>query len=498
MGMRLVERHEDFQAALASCKREAASSFGNDHVLVEKYILRPRHIEIQVFGDQFGDCIHLFERDCSVQRRHQKVLEEAPAPGMSVERRRQMGEAAVAAAKAVGYVGAGTVEFIATQEGQFYFMEMNTRLQVEHPVTEMITGLDLVEWQLRIAAGEPLPLKQEQLRINGHALEARIYAEDPANGFLPSTGKLLHLTPPTESLHVRVDAGVEEGDSISPFYDPMIAKLIIWDTSRDRALTRMQRALADYRVVGVSNNIDFLSRLVACPAFSRADLDTGLIERERTILLPEDRVAPNQVFLAAALAQLLWESQEAGQRLDAKSPWYARDSWRLNASATRTLAFRQGETQKSIAVSYRSSGYGLTVDGVEVAVRGAIDGRGQMRIEFDGVRCNVSVVAAGDLLHIFLHGRTWRLARVDPLSFSGDGGGVQGGLLAPMPGRIIALLAAAGTQVEKGAPLLILEAMKMEHTISAPAAGLLKAHRFAVGDQITDGAELVEFEPAKA
>jgi 3-methylcrotonyl-CoA carboxylase alpha subunit len=497
-GMRLVERHEDFQAALASCKREAASSFGNDHVLVEKYILRPRHIEIQVFGDQFGDCIHLFERDCSVQRRHQKVLEEAPAPGMSVERRRQMGEAAVAAAKAVGYVGAGTVEFIATQEGQFYFMEMNTRLQVEHPVTEMITGLDLVEWQLRIAAGEPLPLKQEQLRINGHALEARIYAEDPANGFLPSTGKLLHLTPPTESLHVRVDAGVEEGDSISPFYDPMIAKLIIWDTSRDRALTRMQRALADYRVVGVSNNIDFLSRLVACPAFSRADLDTGLIERERTILLPEDRVAPNQVFLAAALAQLLWESQEAGQRLDAKSPWYARDSWRLNASATRTLAFRQGETQKSIAVSYRSSGYGLTVDGVEVAVRGAIDGRGQMRIEFDGVRCNVSVVAAGDLLHIFLHGRTWRLARVDPLSFSGDGGGVQGGLLAPMPGRIIALLAAAGTQVEKGAPLLILEAMKMEHTISAPAAGLLKAHRFAVGDQITDGAELVEFEPAKA
>jgi 3-methylcrotonyl-CoA carboxylase alpha subunit len=362
----------------------------------------------------------------------------------------------------------------------------------------MITGLDLVEWQLRIAAGEPLPLKQEQLRINGHALEARIYAEDPANGFLPSTGKLLHLTPPTESLHVRVDAGVEEGDSISPFYDPMIAKLIIWDTSRDRALTRMQRALADYRVVGVSNNIDFLSRLVACPAFSRADLDTGLIERERTILLPEDRVAPNQVFLAAALAQLLWESQEAGQRLDAKSPWYARDSWRLNASATRTLAFRQGETQKSIAVSYRSSGYGLTVDGVEVAVRGAIDGRGQMRIEFDGVRCNVSVVAAGDLLHIFLHGRTWRLARVDPLSFSGDGGGVQGGLLAPMPGRIIALLAAAGTQVEKGAPLLILEAMKMEHTISAPAAGLLKAHRFAVGDQITDGAELVEFEPAKA
>ena len=501
-GMRVVERHEDFKAALASCKREAASSFGNDHMLVEKYIIRPRHIEIQVFGDQFGNCIHLFERDCSVQRRHQKVLEEAPAPGMSVERRRQMGEAAVVAAKAVGYVGAGTVEFIATQEGQFFFMEMNTRLQVEHPVTEMITGLDLVEWQLRVASGEPLPLKQEQLRINGHALEARIYAEDPAKGFLPSTGKLLHLAPPKESLHVRVDGGVEEGDSISPFYDPMIAKLIVWDSNRDRALARMQQALADYRVVGVSNNIDFLSRLVACPAFTRADLDTGLIERERAYLFPEDQVAPTEAYLVAALAQLLWEADlaqdEAGEGLNGKSPWHVRDAWRLNASGMRTLVFRQGETQKDVAVSYRSSGYGLTVDGVEVAVRGEIDGRGRMQIEFDGVRRNVTVITAGDLRHIFLPGRAWRLALVDPLRFSGDGGDVQGGLLAPMPGRIIALLAAAGTLVEKGAPLLILEAMKMEHTISAPAAGLLKAHRFAVGDQITDGVELVDFEPTKA
>ncbi|HJW02181.1 MAG TPA: acetyl-CoA carboxylase biotin carboxylase subunit, partial [Azospira sp.] len=283
-GMRLVEKGEDFIGALASCQREARSSFGDDQVLVEKYITRPRHIEIQVFGDSLGNCVYLFERDCSVQRRHQKVLEEAPAPGMTPERRRQMGEAAVAAAKAVGYVGAGTVEFIATstyaQDGTFYFMEMNTRLQVEHPVTEMITGQDLVEWQLRVAAGEPLPLKQEQLENRGHALEARIYAEDASKGFLPSTGRLVHLAPPAESLHVRVDTGVEEGDEITPHYDPMIAKLIVWDEDRDAALARMRQALADYRVVGVTTNIDFLSRLVACPAFAGADLDTDLIERQ--------------------------------------------------------------------------------------------------------------------------------------------------------------------------------------------------------------------------
>src|SRR5574343_258757 len=274
-GMRLVEKSGDFLEALASCKREAASSFGSDHVLVEKYLTRPRHIEIPVFGDTHGNYVYLFERDCSVQRRHQKVLEEAPAPGMTPERRAAMGQAAVDAARAVGYVGAGTVEFIANQDGSFYFMEMNTRLQVEHPGTEMITGQDLVEWQLRVAAGEPLPLNQEQLSIHGHALEARIYAEDPAKGFLPAPGRLVHLAPPEESAHVRVDTGVEEGDAISPHYDPMIAKLIVWDVNRDRALARMLQALADYRVVGVANNIEFLSRLTACPAFANADLATG-------------------------------------------------------------------------------------------------------------------------------------------------------------------------------------------------------------------------------
>nr|MBP7393997.1 acetyl-CoA carboxylase biotin carboxylase subunit [Zoogloea sp.] len=332
-GMRLVERSADFLDALASCKREAAASFGNDHVLVEKYLTRPRHIEIQVFGDTQGKVVYLFERDCSVQRRHQKVLEEAPAPGMTPERRAAMGQAAVEAAKAVGYVGAGTVEFIANQDGSFYFMEMNTRLQVEHPVTEMITGLDLVEWQLRVAAGQALPLAQEQLAINGHALEARIYAEDPSKGFLPSTGRLAHLAPPEEGMHVRVDTGVEEGDEISPFYDPMIAKLIVWDVNRDRALARMLQALAEYRVVGVANNIEFLSRLTACPAFANADLDTGLIEREKDYLFPEQLEPAREAWLAVALAELLRARERAGQLAaghpEPDSPWHRPDGWRI-------------------------------------------------------------------------------------------------------------------------------------------------------------------------
>jgi 3-methylcrotonyl-CoA carboxylase alpha subunit len=501
-GMRLVERSEDFLDALASCQREAASSFGNDHVLVEKYLIRPRHIEIQVFGDSHGNYVHLFERDCSVQRRHQKVLEEAPAPGMSPQRRAAMGRAAVEAARAVGYVGAGTVEFIANQDGSFYFMEMNTRLQVEHPVTEMITGLDLVEWQLRVAAGEPLPLAQEQLTIHGHALEARIYAEDPAKGFLPATGKLVHLAPPEESMHLRVDTGVEEGDAISPYYDPMIAKLIVWDVTRERALARMLQALADYRVAGVANNIEFLSRLVACPAFAHADLDTGLIEREQDYLFPAEAAPPpREAWLALALAELLrerqWAAAAAARHPEPASPWHLRDGWRLNAEPRRSLIFRHGETQHSLTVSPRGAACALVLDGRGTLASGELDPRGQLRAEFDGLRATATVVAAGERRHVFIHGRAWQFAAVDPLHFSGEGGGADGSLLAPMPGKVIALLATAGARVDKGAPLLILEAMKMEHTITAPAAGTVKAFRYGVGEQVGDGAELVEFEMAE-
>ena len=499
-GMRLVEKSEDFIDLLASCKREASSSFGDDHVLVEKYITKPRHIEIQVFGDTHGNVVYLFERDCSVQRRHQKVLEEAPAPGMTLERRAAMGKAAVDAAKAVGYVGAGTVEFIAEQDGRFYCMEVNTRLQVEHPVTEMITGLDLVEWQLRVASGEKLPLAQEQLQIRGHALEARIYAEDPAKGFLPSTGKLVHLAPPAESLHVRVDTGVEEGDEISPHYDPMIAKLIVWDINRDRALARMLQALADYRVVGVANNIEFLSRLTACPAFAGADLDTGLIEREKAYLFPADEAVPAEVLQIAALAELLRDAAFADRRAargaDPASPWHARDGWRMNATACRSLLFRHGESERAVEVAYLPGAWRLTVGSSSVVARGELNPRGLLRVELDGTRMDASVIAAAGRRHVFARGRAWQLAAVDPLHHGGEGGGAEGGLMAPMPGKVIALVAAEGAKVEKGAPLLILEAMKMEHTITAPAAGTVKAFRFGVGDQVGDGAELVEFEAA--
>ncbi|MCB1778283.1 MAG: 3-methylcrotonyl-CoA carboxylase, partial [Candidatus Competibacteraceae bacterium] len=426
----------------------------------------------------------------------------APAPGMTTERRQAMGRAAVEAAKAVGYVGAGTVEFIVSAEGVFYFMEMNTRLQIEHPITEMITGLDLVEWQLRIAAGEPLPLTQEQVQMRGHALEARIYAEDPAKGFLPSTGMLTHLAPPAENLHVRVDTGVEEDDEISPFYDPMIAKLIVWDANRELALARMLRALAQYRIVGVANNVDFLSRLVASPAFSQADLDTGLIEREREFLFEQEPPAPRDVVLVAALATLLREQAQAtriaAERADPFSPWGLRDGWRLNSNAERRLLFRAGETERTVRVRYAAGGdaqrYALALDGQETGARGELGPDDTLWAELDGLRVNAAVVVAGEKRHVFLHGRVWNLARIDPLYHGGEGGGPEGGLLAPMPGNVIALLASVGAKVEKGAPLLILEAMKMEHTIAAPAKGTVKAFRFAVGDPVSDGAELVEFE----
>jgi 3-methylcrotonyl-CoA carboxylase alpha subunit len=501
-GMRAVYKSEEFADALASCKREAASSFGDDHVLIEKYLQRPRHIEIQVFGDTHGNCVYLFERDCSVQRRHQKVLEEAPAPGMTPERRALMGNAAVAAARAVGYVGAGTVEFIVNQDGTFYFMEMNTRLQVEHPVTEMITGLDLVEWQLKVAAGEPLPLAQEQLAIRGHALEARIYAEDADKGFLPATGRLAHLTPPAESLHVRVDTGVEQDDEITPHYDPMIAKLIVWDENRERALARMLQALADYRIVGVTSNVGFLSRLVACPAFARADLDTGLIERERDFLFPGEGAAepPRDAWLLAALAELLrdrnYSRQHAATSGDPHSPWHLRDGWRANGTAKREILLRAGSHERRVLAAYLADGFLLTLDGHASPAGGELREDGTLRADLDGRRLTATVVAAGEKRHVFCDGTSFIFAAIDPQHHAGEGAGAEGGLTAPMPGKVIALLVNPGAQVEKGAPIVVLEAMKMEHTLVAPAAGTVKAFCYAVGEQVADGAELAEFEIA--
>ncbi len=506
-GMRVVSSSAAFPDALASCKREAAASFGDEQVLLEKYLQRARHIEVQVFGDSHGNCVHLFERDCSVQRRHQKVLEEAPAPNLSPARRAALGKAAVDAARAVGYIGAGTVEFIVpgdAQDDAFYFMEMNTRLQVEHPVTEMITGLDLVEWQLKVGAGETLPLAQEQLAIRGHALEARIYAEDPDKGFLPATGRLIHLAPPAETLNVRIDTGVEEGDEITPHYDPMIAKLIVWDNSetnaRERACARMLQALADYEIAGVANNIGFLSRLVACPAFAHADLDTGLIERERGFLFPDAAEPPHEAWLSAALAELLRDRQQAAAdaaahaRSDPHSPWHRRDGWRVNDDARRALRLQYGGTEKSVEVTYRGQHFVLACAGRSIAAMGMLTPDGELRADLDGRRLEATVVAAGEHRHVFIDGRSFVFTLVDPLLQAGSSDGMEGSLVAPMPGKVVALIAAVGARIEKGAPLLILEAMKMEHTLAAPAAGRVKAFHCTAGEQVGDGAELVEFE----
>ncbi len=500
-GMRRVDRPEEFEAALESCKREARNAFGDDDVLVEKYVLKPRHIEIQVFGDTHGNCVYLFERDCSVQRRHQKVVEEAPAPGMTPERRAAMGKAAVDAAKAVGYVGAGTVEFIANQDGSFYFMEMNTRLQVEHPVTEMITGIDLVEWQLRVASGEPLPLGQDQLEFDGHAIEARIYAEDPERGFLPSTGRLVHLAPPAETEHVRIDTGVEQGDEITPHYDPMIAKLIVWGDDRRQALARMRQALAQYRIVGVSNNVDFLARLVANPSFANADLDTGLIEREQALLFPPTDEVPEDIWLLAALAELLRERRLAEKRAaraaDPDSPWRRLDGWRIAGCSERVIMLRRGETLQEIRAEVVGDRYRLGIGERSVPARGTLGADSELQAHIDGRRLRAAVVASGERRQVFHAGRTWALSLVDRLYVGGEGDDVDGGLRAPMPGKVVALIAAPGATVEKGAPLLVLEAMKMEHTISAPCKGVVKSFHFAPGDQVSDGADLVDFEGAQ-
>ncbi|HYD81304.1 MAG TPA: acetyl/propionyl/methylcrotonyl-CoA carboxylase subunit alpha [Paucimonas sp.] len=505
-GMRIVEKSADFKAALASCKREAINSFGDDKVLVEKYLTRPRHIEIQVFADTHGDCVYLFERDCSVQRRHQKVLEEAPAPGMTPERRKAMGGAAVAAAQAVGYVGAGTVEFIADQDGSFYFMEMNTRLQVEHPVTEMITGTDLVEWQLRVAAGEPLPKRQEELAINGHAIEARVYAENPEKGFLPSIGTLHYMRAPQAVFFeqgggaaapaaVRVDSGVRQGDAISPFYDPMIAKLIVWGKDRSEALARMAQALSEYRIVGLTSNIAFLKRLVESKPFATADLDTGLIERHQEILFPAARPASKQA-LALAVASLLASERDHA----AADPWAQTSGWRMNSVMERTLAFGDEANKYPVVIAYERGGRGdswtLLRDGARSTMTLASHDATDLVLKLDDATVRGAVVREGEVFHVFHDGTHTILNYNDPLAHAGETEAEGGRLTAPMPGKIVAVLVENGNAVEKGAPLLIMEAMKMEHTISAPADGTVEEMLYAVGDQVAEGAQLLVFKAA--
>ncbi|MDQ6619484.1 MAG: acetyl/propionyl/methylcrotonyl-CoA carboxylase subunit alpha [Pseudomonadota bacterium] len=516
-GMRVVERGTDFATALASAQREAKSSFRDDRVLLEKYLVEPRHIEVQVFADTRGQVIHLLERDCSVQRRHQKVLEEAPAPGVTAERRASLGQAAVAAARSIGYVGAGTVEFIVprsfVQDGEFFFMEMNTRLQVEHPVTEMVTGTDLVEWQLRVAAGEALPLSQGDVVPRGHAIEARIYAEDPRRGFLPSVGRLTHLRFPTETGEVRVDTGVREGDAISPHYDPMIAKLIVHGVDRPEALKKLAGALAECEVVGVATNLAFLRRIVRQGAFARGEVHTGLIAVHEAELFAAMPLPEGHVLAALALAE--WHSfaapppGEAMRGNDVFSPWRRTDGWWLN-SESHAVRLDYREDARPISIAMRSaataetgtdgamtqgSSWKISVDrGTPIAAT-LLEVAGDMFTiaTSEGVH-RARIVASDGERHVFCDGKARRFDRVEVL---GDGGAhevPEGHLRAPMSGMVIAVLVQAGQRVARGAPLLILEAMKMEHTIVAPAEGTVVKVNFAAGDRVHEGADLVDVD----
>jgi 3-methylcrotonyl-CoA carboxylase alpha subunit len=496
-GMRVVTSKKEFLPALQASKREASSSFGDERVLIERYLERPRHIEVQVFGDSTGNLVYLFERDCSVQRRHQKVLEEAPAPGLDPGKRGEMGAAAVAAAKAIGYTNAGTVEFIAEQDGRFYFMEMNTRLQVEHPVTEMVTGLDLVELQLRVAAGEALPFSQHDLKLDGHAIEARIYAEDPERDFLPATGRIVHFAFPPEGAEIRVDAGVAAGDEITPWYDPMIAKLIVRGARRDEALARLREALERVEIAGVKTNVAFLRRVAASGAFSRGELDTGLIERNRTELFPEPTAAGTELLAAAAFAELDAEEQGARRRAaasgDPYSPWDRVDGWRLNEDSHHDFVFVEGNTEHAVRVHFSGNGMRLAVHGAEHAFEGERLGADRVSIRLDARVFEARAVRDGDDWHVFSGGDYRRLTLREALPR--EDAEVRGGSLsAPMPGRIVQVMSRPGDAVKKGQALLILEAMKMEHTITAPADGVVKEIHFAAGEQVLEGSELVTLE----
>jgi 3-methylcrotonyl-CoA carboxylase alpha subunit len=495
-GMRVVEHEAQFDAALAACRREALSAFGDERVLLEKYLERPRHIEIQVFADRHGGCVHLFERDCSVQRRHQKVLEEAPAPGLAEDRRQKMGEAALLASRAVGYVGAGTVEFLVDRGGAYFFMEMNTRLQVEHAVTEMITGLDLVEWQIRIAAGEALPLAQKDLRISGHAIEARVYAEEPHRDFLPASGRIVHLGLPAESENVRVDTGVRSGDEITVYYDPMIAKLIVRDKDRPAALERMRKALGEFEVAGLATNLGFLYRLVQDRDFVGADFDTGLIERHRSELLAPSAPAGEEALTLATLTALLQlDTGEARRSGDPFSPWSLADGWRASQDSVRLLVFQEGENRHEVAARRLRAGFELEFAGRRRQVKSYRREDRRLTAQLEDATVEGSVVRLGSRIEVFLPGRHHILEMHDPLRQELAVESRTGDLEAPMPGKIIAILVGTGDRVEKDAPLLILEAMKMEHTIKAPAAGRIARIRCSVGEQVTEGAELIEFEP---
>jgi 3-methylcrotonyl-CoA carboxylase alpha subunit len=492
-GMKIARDAAEFDEAIALARGEALAAFGDDRLLLERYLTRPRHIEIQVFGDTHGNVVHLFERDCSIQRRHQKVVEEAPAPGMTDERRAAMGKAACDAARAIGYVGAGTVEFI-SEDDDFAFMEMNTRLQVEHPVTEAITGLDLVEWQLRVAAGEPLPLAQEQLRITGHAIEVRLYAEDPTRDFAPSVGTLRHLAFPNGA-GIRVDAGVRAGDAIPIHYDPMVAKLIAHGGDREEARRRLLRALMATEVAGPRTNLPLLRAIVAHPAFAAAELDTGFIARHGDALLAAVPAA-SHAALAAAVLRLL-RDEPVTDPADPHSPWGAASAWRLNGEGWQDFRLIDGEHELTLRV-HLGDGIVLDLPGGAGRIAGLRWDGDAASFTLDDVAIRARILRDGDALAVILDGATHELRHRDPRAASGVADSAGGRVVAPMPGRVLQVLVAPGDVVARGAVLLVLEAMKVQMRITAPAEGVVGAIRCAAGDLVEDGAELVTLETQAA
>ena len=504
-GMRRVDSPAEFEKALEGAQRESKAAFGDNRMLVEKFVTKPRHIEMQVFADGHGNAIHLFERDCSLQRRHQKVVEEAPAPGMTEAVRNAMGESALAAAKAIGYQGAGTVEFIVEGDKKdrldgFYFMEMNTRLQVEHPVTEMITGVDLVEWQLQVAAGHPLPLSQEMISTAGHSIEVRLYAENPARKFMPQTGRLDHLSFPAETEHVRVDTGVRENDEVSMYYDPMIAKIVTWDCDRDAALRRMRGALAETRVVGLNTNLEFLAAVAAHPAFIEASLETSFIETHLETLVQGPALASDDIPALAGLAALRREAKNKAQAAmasnDPHSPWLSSDAWRLQGRGYIELHFQVGDNNIDLHARPTECGYLISDGKTTYTVNGSLDEAGALMAEVDGVRIGATVIDDGADMIIVAHGRNHRLTRRDPMATASAAQTIGGKLSAPMPGKIVAVHVEEGEKVKAGQSLMVLEAMKMEHIITAPADGIVATVRFAAGDQVMEGDELLAMAEA--
>ena len=497
-GMRVVRELGDFDAALESAKREARAGFGDERMLLERYLDRPRHVEVQVFGDRHGRVLHLFERDCSLQRRHQKVIEEAPAPGLGPELRTTLGAAAVRAAAAVGYTGAGTVEFLLDADGGFHFIEMNTRLQVEHPVTEMITGIDLVEWQLRVAAGEALPLDQDEVGFIGHSIEARLYAEDPAQGFIPSTGRLVHLRLPEAAVELRVETGVGAGDEVTSFYDPMIAKLVAWGPERDTARRRLVRALRELEVAPVATNRDFLAAVLEHPDVMAGRVDIGLLGELQAMPrggpsggLPEE--GPTLAVLV-----LLVEREQAVRRQGCPhDPWSRSDGWRLNDVGHQTLRLRttDGESHAIDAVRTGPGRWRLVARGAEHDVRASADAEaGVLDVEMGGRRGRLSGRRIGDVLHLFFQGRHHRVAEVDPLAEAAGREEDEALFVAPMPGRITRCPVDPGAEVAAGTVLIVLEAMKMEHALRAPVAGRLGVLRVREGEQVEEGTVLLDFE----